>query len=70
MLNSILRNHARIDFFDHVVAVVYERVKYTNQIIYALEHQYATKLMEVLMSGTTADEYIVNQSMNAMVVYP
>ncbi len=27
MLNSILRNHARIDFCDHVVAVVYERVK-------------------------------------------
>jgi hypothetical protein len=29
--------------------------KYTNQLIYVLEHhQYATKLMEVLMSGTTA----------------
>ncbi len=26
MLNSILRNHARIDFCDHVVAVVFERV--------------------------------------------
>ena len=44
--------------------------KYTNQLIYVLEHhQYATKLMEVLMSGTTVDEYIWNPSMNVMVVF-
>jgi hypothetical protein len=45
--------------------------KYTNQLIYVLEHhQYATKRMEVPMSGTAVDAYILNPSMNVMVVYP
>jgi hypothetical protein len=45
--------------------------KYTDQLIYVLEHhQYATKLIGVLMSGTTADEYILDPSMNVMVVCP
>ena len=46
-------------------------VKDTNQLIYVLEHhQYATKHIDVLMFGTSVGEYILNLSMNVMVVCP
>jgi hypothetical protein len=45
--------------------------KYANHLIYVLEHyQYASKHIDVLMFGTTVDEYILNPSMNVMVVCP
>ena len=45
--------------------------KYTNQLIYVLEHhQYATKHIDVLMSGTTVNEYILYTSMIVVVVCP
>ncbi len=42
MLNSILRNHARIDFCDHVVAVVYERVNDRSILMYGVAGDDAT----------------------------
>ena len=45
--------------------------KDTNQLIYVLEHhQYGTKHIDVLMSGTTVDEYILYPSMIVVVVCP
>ncbi len=46
-------------------------IELSGPYIYVLEHhQYDTKLMEVIMSGTTFDECILNPSMNVMVVCP
>ena len=56
-----------------MVAEMYERVKYTNQIIYAPEHhQYITQHIGIvsLMSSTTFNRYILNPSMNVVVTCP
>ncbi len=58
-------------FFNTLQNIPHIFFKDTNHLIYVLEHhQYATKHIDVLMSGTTVDEYILYPSMIVVVVCP
>ena len=58
-------------FFNTLQNIPHIFFGYNNPLIYVLEHyHYTTKHIDVLMSGTTIDEYILYPSMIVVVVCP
>ena len=60
MLNSIRINHARIKFRDHVVTVMYERVKksFEGILMYELAGDYINKYCNYADPSSRVDEVV------------